>query len=1120
MNKTFNISFFSLTKLIVCIALSLCFQQTAAQVTTSGLDGRVITGTEQAIGATVTLTHEPTGNVFHAVTNEEGEYHLSGLRPGGPYTVTVSYLGHLSKRFDNVRLMVGKRTLLSCELEDDRQQLHEVVVAGHRNSKLHIDHAGATTDIGSAAISQMPTVSRSINDLLRLTPQSVFIGNGIAIGGGNYRQSHISVDGAAFNNAFGIGSNLPGNGSPISFDALDQMTISSSPFDVRLSGFTGGAVNVVTKSGSNQLQGSAYTYTTNIHLKGNKVGDEEMLRNASHSTTWGLTLGGPIIKNKLFFFVNGEYDNNVTAGPSAMARRQESDAWQVSSGNTHRPLASELNALVSFLNERYGYHPGSYQGYSLDTPGHKVFARLDWLINADNSLNIRLSRSRAKASNPPSSSTTPFRDYLIYPGNAAEGLSPGRDLSGRTANAGMYFESSRFIQVYDYTAATAEWNSRWGGLTNLFRLTYAYQDEPREYVGGTFPTVDILKDGALWASFGPDPFTAGNLRRVKTFVAVDELQYSWKNHQLMAGIQYETNEATNGFGAASNGYYVYSSFDDFYNNSKPAAYGVTFPMNGSGQFLSKMKYNQWSLYVQDVISLSQRFRMTAGLRLEVPVYPSLKNNYNAEFAKIKFRNNDGSEQSYSTDQLPDNQVSLSPRVGFNWDVLGNQQLILRGGTGYFVGRLPFVWLVSAVGNSGCGQYTYYYNTPADAQYGEPRFHPSVDEQLRDLNINAEVTAPSSPTILDKDLKLNAAWKTTLSADIQLPGGIEGTVEALYSREFNPAIVTNLSRYWNDGNYVELSPGDFRRKYAQQGSNAYYLTNGGNKAYYFSLTTALKKSFAFGLDLAASYTYSHGRSYSAGTGDQVSTAYYNDRYSIDGNNDKETGYSTFIAPHRLLLSATFQRDYGKHFGTLVSLIYEGSNQGFCGGNGATRYSYSLTTNVVGDYGSNNLIRIPASREELNNWKFTDYNYTGTDNATHTYTAQQQRDDFWAYILQDDYLKKHKGEYAERGGATMPWHHQLDLKLMQNFYLPVGKNRNTLQLGVDIRNVPNLLNSKWGLYKTVNNSALLKCTPSSDPSQPATFQFQRNGKEALTTTYSDFTDYHSTYSILFSVRYLFN
>lgn len=1120
MNKTFNISFFALTKLIVCIALSLCFQQTAAQVTTSGLDGRVMTGTEQAIGATVTVTHEPTGNVFHAVTNEDGEYHLSGLRPGGPYTVMVSYLGHLSKRFDNVRLMVGKRTLLSCELEEDRQQLHEVVVAGHRNSKLHIDHAGATTDIGSAAISQMPTVSRSINDLLRLTPQSVFIGNGIAIGGGNYRQSHISVDGAAFNNAFGIGSNLPGNGSPISFDALDQMTISSSPFDVRLSGFTGGAVNVVTKSGTNQLQGSAYTYTTNIHLKGNKVGDEEMLRNASHSTTWGLTLGGPIIKNKLFFFVNGEYDNNVTAGPSAMARRQESDAWQVSSGNTHRPLASELNALVSFLNERYGYHPGSYQGYSLDTPGHKVFARLDWLINADNSLNIRLSRSRTKASNPPSSSTTPFRDYLIYPGNAAEGLSPGRDLSGRTANAGMYFESSRFIQVYDYTAATAEWNSRWGGLTNLFRLTYAYQDEPREYVGGTFPTVDILKDGAVWASIGPDPFTAGNLRRVKTWVAVDEVQYAWKNHQLLAGIQYETNKATNGFGAASNGYYVYASADDFYNDRKPAAYGVTFPMRGGGQFLSEMKYNQWSLYVQYVISLSQRFRMTAGLRLEVPVYPSLKNNYNAEFAKIKFRNNDGSEQSYSTDQLPDNQVSLSPRVGFNWDVLGNQQLILRGGTGYFVGRLPFVWLVSAVGNSGCGQFTYYYNKASEAQYGEPSFHPTVGEQLKDLNINTEVTAPSSPTILDKDLKLNAAWKTTLSADIQLPGGIEGTVEALYSREFNPAIVTNLSRYWNDGNYVELSPGDFRRKYAQQGSNAYYLTNGGNKAYYFSLTTALKKSFAFGLDLAASYTYSHGRSYSAGTGDQVSTAYYNDRYSIDGNNDKETGYSTFIAPHRLLLSATFQCDYGKHFGTLVSLIYEGSNQGFCGGNGATRYSYSLTTNVVGDYGSNNLIRIPASREELNNWKFTDYNYTGTDNATHTYTAQQQRDDFWAYILQDDYLKKHKGEYAERGGATMPWHHQLDLKLMQNFYLPVGKNRNTLQLGVDIRNVPNLLNSKWGLYKTVNNSALLKCTPNSDPSQPASFQFQRKGKETLTSTYSDFTDYSSTYSILFSVRYLFN
>lgn len=311
-----------------------------------------------------------------------------------------------------------------------------------------------------------------MNDLLKLTPQGANVGSGFSVGGGNYRQSYVTVDGAAFNNAFGIGGNLPGNGSPISLDALDQISVSSSPYDVRLSGFTGGAISAVTKSGTNDFKGTAYMYTTNSHLRGNKVSDYELNRLQSHSTTWGASFGGPIIKDKLFFFVNGEYQSNISAGPSGTARLSESDKWSPSSGTVHRPLQSDMDNMLNFLNNTYGYNPGRYQGYSLDTPSYKFLARIDWNINENNKINLRFSKSHDKNSKAPSNSTSPFKDYVIYPGGTSDGVSitGGKNQSGRTANAGLYFESSRYDEVKNFTSLAGEWNSKWGGVQNVLRL--------------------------------------------------------------------------------------------------------------------------------------------------------------------------------------------------------------------------------------------------------------------------------------------------------------------------------------------------------------------------------------------------------------------------------------------------------------------------------------------------------------------------------------------------------------------------------------------------------------------------------------------------------------------------
>ena len=1105
-------------RLHLLVALLAFMVSTAmAQITTSGISGKVTANGEDIIGATIKAVHQPSGTVYRAVTNIDGRYSIQGMRPGGPYVLEVSYVGYKTKEVKNFNLSLGQNTILNESLSENAEMLQDVVVTADRNNNMRTDRAGATTSINADQIEAVPTVSRSMNDLLKLTPQGANVGSGFSVGGGNYRQSYVTVDGAAFNNAFGIGGNLPGNGSPISLDALDQISVSSSPYDVRLSGFTGGAISAVTKSGTNQFKGTAYMYTTNSHLRGNKVSDYELNRLQSHATTWGASFGGPIIKDKLFFFANGEYQSNISAGPSGTARLSESDKWSPASGTVHRPLQSDMDNMLNFLSNNYGYNPGRYQGYSLDTPSYKFLARIDWNINENNKLNIRFSKSHDKDSSAPSSSTTPFKDSVIYPGG--EDATGGKSQSGRTANAGLYFESARYYQEKNFTSFAAEWNSKWGGVSNVLRATYSYQDEPRTYVGGMFPTVDILKNGSYYMGFGPDPFTQGNLRQVKTFVATDEASWTMGIQNLTAGLQFETNEATNGFGAASAGYYVFESMDDFMNGKAPRSYGVTFPMDGSSQFNATMKYNQFSAYVQDQVNFSDRFRLTAGLRFELPIYPELKNNYNKAFAAMKWKNDAGVESQYTTDQLPDAPLTVSPRVGFNWDILGNHKLVLRGGTGYFIGRLPFVWLVSAVGNAGCGQYTYYYNTPSDkgAKYLMDKFYASRDEQVnvlkqQGLAVNRDdAAAPSSPTIIDKDLKMNATWKTSLALDAKLPYDVDFSLEGIYSREFNPATVINLDRYWDGKSYTELAPGDKRKWYSRNSySNPYMITNAGHKAYYYSITASLAKKFAFGLNLSASYTYSKAKSYGDGVGDQVSSAYYNNRYSVNGNNDMELGYGTYVAPNRLLISASYKKDYGKNFGSEVGLIYEGMNMGYADGYSCTRYTYQLTGNVVNDYGSNGLVYIPASREALDKWNFKDNG---------KYTAEQQKDDFWAYINQDDYLKNHKGEYAERGGAVMPWHHQLDFKFNQNFYLNVAGQKNTLQFGVDIKNLANLLNNSWGLYKTVNNTKLLKYTAGKNGAA-GSFQFQKNGKDVLSKTYTNYTSFNSTYSIQFSIRYIFN
>jgi len=1076
-----------------------------SQVTTSGINGKVTGANNESLpGVTIIVTHTPSGTTAGVITNTEGRYTLQGLRTGGPYRVEMSYIGFQKAVYNDVYLNLGENYVLDANLKESTEQIGEVVISASAVSNMKSDRAGAVTSVGKEMISVTPTITRSMNDIMRLSPQSSTTSNGYAVGGGNYRQSFVTVDGAAFNNAFGIGANLPASGAPISLDAIEEISVSVTPYDVRQSGFIGGAINAVTRSGDNEFKGTAYTYMNGDQWQGNKVGDYELTKQDTKYNTYGLSIGGPIVKNKLFFFLNAEYEDNVSPGPSSILRK--SDTEEFGKNNVVRPTESDVNTMLDHLQSTYNYNPGRISNYPAETPSLRLMGRFDWNINENNKLNLRLSQTSSKYSSSPSGSTNPLTANNIYPGNSA--LSINRGL-GRTSNYAMYFESSRYFQEQNFSSVATELNSRLFDkkVNNTLRFTYSYQDEPRSYFGDAFPTVDILKDGASYMSFGPDPFTAGNTRVVNTYVVTDEATWNWDINNFTVGLQYEYQNAINGFMQGGNGYYVFASMADFMNGAKPSAFGITHSNSADlSQFKSELAFQQYSLYWQDQMNISDNFRLTAGLRFELPAYPSIEEtNYNEAFANLDF----GGEK-FSTAQLPNAKITFSPRIGFNWDLTGERKYVLRGGTGVFVGRLPYVWLVSVVGNSNVGQTQYFYNTAAQASGVQPDFHKDLKDilsQLYDGGFTPKTpTAPASPTILSGGLSMPSTWKSSLAFDAKLPGDINFTLEGIYNKDLNPVVVTNKG--FRESGTITLNANDTRPTYTRyiNNQNAYVIENNDeDDSYYYSITAQLSKKFDFGLDFSFAYTHSESKAYSDGIGDQVTSAFSTNTFNVNGTNRHELGYGSYVAPDRIIATVGYRKEYAKHFASGAYFVYDGSQLGYAGGFSYTRFSYTMG-NVVGDAGANNLLYIPGSRTELDSWAFADA--TG-------YTGAQQKEDFWNYIEQDEYLNKHKGEYAERGGAFAPWHNQLDFKFVQDFYVTAGGKKNTLQLGVDVKNFLNLVNSDWGLYKTAYATNIL----SYDTSKK-TYTFPKVNNEVLTETFKNYESFSSTYMIQFSLRYIFN
>ena len=1067
-----------------------------AQVTTSSISGKITDNNKSTLpGATIVATHTPSGSQYYAVADANGAYRLLNIRPGGPYTIEFRMVGFQTVKQEGITATLGETKILNVRMNEESVGLSEVaVVAQAISNGMDSDRAGATTAISNEQITTLPTISRSLNDVLALTPQAATTSNGLAIGGGNYRSSYVTVDGAAFNNAFGIGGNLPAGGSPISLDAIEAMTINVTPFDVRHSGFTGGAINAVTKSGTNTTHVSLYDYFTNDGLMGTKFGVKDEFGNypdrltlsESLDNTVGVSVGGPIVKDKLFYFVNFEYQSDIDPGQTHFARESEDDEW---GGSTQysRPTVEKMNMIKDYLKTTYGYDPGRYQNYSASTPDYKLLARLDWNINDNNKFNIRYSLVKNKYSSSPSNSVNPI---VPNPYN--------RNSYGRTSDCALYFESNRYFQEQNFSSVAAEWNHSFlsGRGNNMLRATYSRQYEPRSFVGDLFPTVDILEnldtdgDGvaetkAVYTSFGPDPFTYGNLREVSTAVVTDELSYLTGIHNFTLGGQFEFDNTKNGYMQGGAGYHVYSSWEDFVNNANPAAFAITYGNNENHeQVYPSFNYMQGSLYAQDEMTLSERFKLALGLRVELPYYPSIAEyNYNKEFAEgwtdedgIHHAIADGEGNTMygmSTADMPKARVNFSPRLGFNWDLTGERKYIIRGGSGLYTGRLPFVWIVSTVGNSNCMQ-NQYINPYEETEIG---FYTSPSEIINNnanLLTTGDLPAPQSTTIMDKNLRMPQTWKSSLAFDATLPGDIKATLEGIYNKDITTVAVTKLGIVRAEEDIQLPGEPDKRWIWVSEGiTNSlgkavtpYYITNTDNHGYYYSVTGQLSKDFKCGLYLMAAYTYSEGKNITDGIGDQVTSAFSTNAFGVNGSNAHELGYSSYVTPNRVLFNAGWTWATGQHTTETVGLYYEGFNHCYIGNYSYTRYSYTMTSNINGDGGSNSLVYIPTE-SDLNNM---------------TFVSDENKAAFNDFINADKYLSANRGHYAERGAVVAPWRHTFNFKYERTYKFKAGPS---ISAGIDVKNLANLFYRGWGNMQRLSSSDIIKVTGNAENGY--TYQF---------------------------------
>ena len=1079
----------TLTNTLCFFVMIMCLP-VRAQVTTSTISGIVTSAEGKPLhGASVHISFANAGINKLTTSQSNGSFLVPNLRVGGPYSVTVSFTGYQDQTKDNIQLELGQNTPIDFKLNLAAVNLEAVVVTGKSNI-FDNQRTGASTNISSRQIRQLPTISRSADDYTRLTPSASATINGTSFAGRNGQYNNYSLDGAVFNNPFGLDAPTPGGqtgSQPVSLDAIDQIQVNIAPYDVTQAGFTGAGINTVTKSGSNNFAGTIYGFYRNEGLTGKKVDGNEVIVPKLDQYQVGFALGGAISKNKLYYFVNFETEQRNDAPTSYVAQ----NASNAGKNNTSRVLEQDLDAVRNILKDKFDYETGDYQGYNLKQKSYKWLAKIDWILNNNNSLSFTYNGLDASKEKPAHPSAIGRR---------------GPDFTT------LQFRNSGYRINNKLQSFGAELKSNLGSrYANKLRLVYTAFRDSRDPFSEPFPVINITKNNVRYIIAGHEPFSINNILNQDAFQATNNFNIILPNHTITLGASYESFKFANSFNLTGYGPAVFSNaeidtFKKYVPYSGPYVFGA-YPLDVDVNYArNRAAANEWtfyyltvaqiSAYAQDEWKIGKNFRLTYGLRVDMPSYGNasfkdpqfngdgtFKGSYNE--GSPTFPNNDnqvlfdengnrvtnGVGKQLDNTKFPTKKPLFSPRVGFNWDVMGDKTVQVRGGSGLFTGRFPFVW----IGNQQANPYTGFYN------------------------------------VTENNFRWPQIWRSNLGLDFKIPYGTVFSADVAYSKDQKAMMVRNYNLGIPTG-MLASGTGDQRKVYQNSdkgsaGNNTYVFTN-TDKGYQFNASLQAQQTFRKGLYLQASYNYLVSKDASSISAEISSDAF--DRNPILNNsNEAINSTSLYGNTHRFVLAGIKKFEYGKDKSLATTISF------FSNWVSGDRFAYVYGGDINNDgTGTNDLMYVPTDAE-IGAMLFDPY----IDIAGNSQNAAAQQAALRRFIAQDEYLAGQRGNYTEKYAGETPWFSQLDVRILQDFIFNLGGRKSTVQFSIDIQNFGNLLSSKWGVRKYATTAGFYQpltvkgfggtggATPifTFDPSQQNTF--------------TSSPDLISRWQMQFGLRYIF-
>ena len=1085
-----------------------------AQVTTSSISGKIVDENGPLPGATVIATHIPSGSSYFTISNSEGRYTMQGMRVGGPYSIEVRYVGYTTSKSENVTLKLGETYRADFKLDSKANELGEIVVSGEAEKPVY---NSTSTTVNSEEIAVLPTITRSIVDVVKVSPYA----NNMSFAGSDGRSTNFTVDGANFNNNFGLSSNLPGGGTPISVDAIEEVQVVVAPFDVRQSNFVGGGINAITKSGTNQFHGSAYTYYTNQTFRGNRLLGENLGVRPEESTwTYGATVGGPIVKDKLFFFLNAER----TEEPSEVIKYRPDNA-----------SASVLDEIYDKLKNDYGYDPGSYTDYPGGNNNLKLLARIDWNIDDNNKLMFRFNKTGNTQWNAPN-------------GNSCDDNFRNRAFNRSGENA-FPFSNNMYSMRNDVMSFATELNSRFSTqVSNQFIFTYTDINDQRGSNSKLFPHIDIMSgyedfeatgNFIPFTSFGYELFSYNNGVKNKVFNATDNVTYYTGNHKITAGVNWERQTASNSYMRNGTGYYRFASAEDFLNGEMPLSFALCVGNNGEANPRGEITYNQFGAYAQDDWNITDNFKLNFGVRADAMLFDNSQLMTNNAILEYNMGGN-----VVNTGKWPTNRVQVSPRIGFNWDVVDG--LTLRGGSGLFQGRLPLVFFTNMPQNAGMIQTLFSKNgfsgsigqdpeggyvvnyTDATLAHLQALMKPdgtyitNVNDMVSALGLNTTVTPEDGQLSgdingVDPNFRMPQIWKSMLGIDWDVPVSfpLTFTVEGMFNKTIYGVRLVDWNLKYdmiaNAGDNVRFNGPDKRVNYAllvdeegnsnyTYGSHSAYVLTNSREGYGYTVNAAVSAAPFKNFDIRAAYTHTESKEISGMPGSAATSA-YSGLYSIDGPTFVGLQRSQYVIPDKVTASvgymfpALFDGD-----GVRINLFYTAFSAG--------AYSYFYSNDMNGDGLATDLMYIPNDVNDLK------------------WASVEDMNAFKTFMDNDPYLSTHKGQYAEAYAGRSPWKHLLDARIAKTFKKTYGKTTHCFELSVNAGNVLNMINSSWGLnryscYGAFDAYAVTPLKVDRIEDNTPVFSMNKIDGEYPTSTYDRYneTNTNQCWSLMFGLKYSF-